>query len=81
MLAANEILIADGYYAFVGEQRTFHSMSELANLQLSRQAEEPVGKKFLPGSFIFVDREKKKHHERLETPSGMTLRLLKLGVV
>jgi len=80
MLAANEILIADGYYAFVGEQRTFHSMSELANLQLSRQAEEP-GKKFLPGSFIFVDREKKKHHERLETPSGMTLRLLKLGVV
>lgn len=59
-------------YLFTGQQRTLHSLAELSTLNLGFEA--PSLRRFLPGSFIF-EHKGKRRRELMETPDECGVRL------
>ena len=60
-----------GTYFWCGQVKTFHSFSELQNLQLSSPG---TLRNFLPGFFIFEHKDQRKR-EFLESPEHLQMRL------
>lgn len=65
-------------YSYIGPVHTFHAMTELSKLSITTESE---CRRFLQGSFVIEERGGRKYSERLETPGGMTARLIKQGSV
>jgi len=66
-------------YLYIGPVHTFHALADLRQLSVIQQSE---CKRFLEGQFtIIAPRTNKRSSERLETPGGMTARLIRQGLV
>jgi len=77
MLLAGELRKLDErHYAFIGQVKTFHNLSDLA--ELLPRLDPIIRRRFLPGKFILELRDKKRL-ELLETPDGLALRLRAQG--
>lgn len=68
--------IAPQKYKFIGQVKTFHSFAAIGELKTKLQ-DSTEFRRYLSGSFIVVDRDGARHHEMLETPEAMQLRLEK----
>lgn len=65
-------------YLYIGPVQTFHSFADLSRLTIAAPGE---CRRFLQGNFVIEQSDGQKITERLETPGGMTARLIKQGVL
>lgn len=65
-------------FAYTGQAKTYHSFVDFARDYTPPALEPALLRKFLPGSFIFELKGKRKR-ELLETPEACELRLAKCG--
>jgi hypothetical protein len=73
LIVAGSIRQSGNHYLYTGQAKTLHSLADLQQLAITQQ---PDRRKALPGNFIFELRTKR-HHEHLETPEGLALRISK----
>jgi len=65
-------------YLYIGAVHTLHTLADLRVLSSAPQGEY---RRFLQGQFTVVAPDGKRSSERLETPGGMTARLIAKGLV
>lgn len=74
MLAREIKFLAPQKYKFIGQVKTFHSFAALGELKLKLE-HSPEFRRYLSGSYIWVDPQGMRHNERMETVEAMELRL------
>jgi hypothetical protein len=74
-LAGSARLTAPREYLYIGQVHTFHTFADLKSLL--EHSDDGDIRRYLQGRFIFVDPKGRKHKEGMETPGGMTERLIK----